>query len=76
MLRGGTIEYEIEWDDQKLDGTPRPLQWKAADELTPDLIDAYTSKRAYGVAPFMVTHDAALLYEEVERKTFHPSLAC
>ena len=53
---------------QKLDGTPWPLEWKRADELTSDLIDVYTSKRAYGVAPFMVTHDAALVYEEVRRK--------
>ena len=53
---------------QKLNGTPWPLEWKRADELTSDLIDVYTSKRAYGVAPFMVTHDAALVYEEVQRK--------
>ena len=68
VLRGGTTEYEIEWDGKKLDGTPWPLEWKAADELTPDLIDVYTSKRAHGVAPYMVTHDAALVYEEVQRK--------
>ena len=25
VLRGGTIEYEIEWDGKRLDGTP----WRA-----------------------------------------------
>ena len=68
VVRGGLIEYEIEWLKKKNNGEPWPLDWVAADALTPDLVDGYNRRRMRGVPPLYVSVDASLVYEEVRRR--------
>ena len=70
VVRGGELEYEVEWKPKK-DGTPwrTPAgelltEWKKAEEITPDVIEAYEAKRGTGVPSQLVTIDAALSYTE------------
>ena len=81
VLRGGTVEYEIEWDGQKLDGIPRPLEWKGADELTPtsSTLTPRSGHTAWLPSWSRTTSRSARLRggpAQDGRATFDPSLAC
>ena len=67
-VRGGGIEYEVEWKEKKRNGEPWPTDWLSADALTPDLIAAYETKRGHGVPSKLVTIECAQIYEECRRK--------
>lgn len=65
----GTTEFLAEWAGTRNNGSAWDLEWKKANDLTPDLVDGYNKQ--HGVPTKNVTIDIAVIYEAVRRKVAH-----
>ena len=67
----GLKEYLVEWHGTNKAGEPWPDEWKKADDLTPDLVEAYLSLRVSGIPSKIVSVDAAIAYHVMRRGLAH-----
>lgn len=68
QVRGGGLEYEVEWCGVDKAGNPWPLWWLRSEDITDDLVEGYQAARGQGVPTVHAQFNVSLVYEEVRRK--------